>query len=215
MIRKKIALAQIYVCQNAFKIGAVFVAIFLILYFYEGKVVLAPGVRAPDTPRQVSAKTLDPRPEPWLAKEHTFYPLASYSIEAKVLGKVRYRKDREAELSPYDLALGWQELSDQAVVDKISFSQRARWYYYKNSDSSISQDTIKLKSSNNHIIPANDEVLDVIHKIRTGDIVELSGYLVIVRDGKDWKWRSSLSRSDSEDNSCEVFWVDSAKITTP
>jgi hypothetical protein len=65
-------------------------------------------------------------PGPWFANDHSFYPLARYTLEAKVLSKERYWTGKEAEISPYDLAVGWQELSDQAIVDKISFSWRGR-----------------------------------------------------------------------------------------
>lgn len=185
------------------------------MLFYESKVVLEPGVRAKDAPRQINVKSIDPAPAPWFANEHSFYPLARYTLEAKVLGKERYRTGKEAEISPYDLALGWQELSDQAVVDKISFSQSGRWYRYRYPAYSVSQDLVQNKSANNHIIPANDKVIGVLHDIREGDIVALDGYLVEIRDANGWSWRSSLTRSDTGGHACEVFWVESAKITTP
>jgi hypothetical protein len=215
MIRKKLALAKPFVRQHTFKIGAVLVLLILITFFYEGKVVLEPGVRAKNDPVQINVKNLNPVPSPWSAYKYSFNPLASYTIEAKVLGKERYRTGKESDLSPYDLALGWQEMSDQAVVDKISISQRRRWYYYNYSDASIPQQVIQQNSANNHIIPANDEVLDVLHDIRTGDIVVLDGYLVEVRDNDGWSWRSSLTRADKGAHACEVFWVEAAKITTP
>ena len=201
--------------QHAFKTGFVLGTLLLIAFFYEGTVVLEPGIRAMDAPLQVDVKTLDPVPGPWFAKEHSFYPLARYTLEAKVLSKERYRTGKEAELSPYDLALGWQELSDQAIVDTISFSQRRRWYHYNYPGYSISPSLVQLKSANNHIIPANDEVLDVLHDIRKGDMVALDGYLVEARDANGWSWRSSLTRGDKGGHACEVFWVESAKITTP
>src|ERR1700694_3208187 len=42
-------------------------------------------------------------------------PLQAFSIEARVLGAERYRFDREADIAPVDLALGWGPMSDQAV----------------------------------------------------------------------------------------------------
>ena len=203
--------------RYAFLMGLLLGALVLFTFVYEGKVKLAPGIRVPDKPVQFLAKELDSAPSPWVHKGFKFVPLASYTLEAKVLGKERYRSGKEADISPYDLALGWAELSDQAIVDTIKFSQGGRWYYYKYDGYSIAQKIIQENSSNHHIIPANDQVLDVLHDIRRGDIVAFDGYLVEVSDENDkgWKWRSSLTRDDSGAHACEIFWVEAAKITTP
>lgn len=208
-------LALAFIRKHAFRIACVIVILSLIALLYERKVVLTPGIRAPEIPIQVNVKKLDPVPSPWVAKKYNFYPLARYTLEAKVLSKERYRTGKETDISPYDLALGWKELSDQAIVDTIKFSQSGRWYYYKYSGYSIQQKVVQENSANNHIIPANDQVIDVLHDIRKGDIVALEGYLVEVSDDTGWKWRSSLTRTDKGAHACEVFWVESAKITTP
>ncbi|MFC1899937.1 hypothetical protein ACFLXP_06415, partial [Chloroflexota bacterium] len=62
------------------------------------------------------------------------------------------------------------------------------------------------------LIPATPELEDRIKEIRTGNIVELHGYLVeaIGRDG--WRWRSSLTREDTGNHSCEVIFVESVSL---
>jgi hypothetical protein len=182
----------------------------------EIPVTLPPGVRAGNEPQQVNLAQMEDPPQPWQKDHFWVHPLASYRVQAKVLSKERYRMGTESELAPYDLALGWQQLSDQAVVDGIEFSQGGRWYSFRVPANGMSPDLISLKSANPHVIPANDEVLDVIADVRRGDIVELEGYLVkVTEESTGWSWKSSTTRRDRGAHACEVFWVSEAKITTP
>ena len=53
----------------------------------------------------------------WKINEYNYRSLADFRIEARVLGIEGYSIDRESNISPYDLALGWGPMSDQAVID--------------------------------------------------------------------------------------------------
>lgn len=57
--------------------------------------------------------------------------LANFDIEARVLSKENYYADRESELVPVDLALGWGAMSDSSVLEKLSISQSGRFYFYR------------------------------------------------------------------------------------
>jgi hypothetical protein len=57
-----------------------------------------------EPPRQ---SPVPPSLAPFRLKAATLTPLAGFSIDARVLSRRDYRSDREAELSPVDLALGW------------------------------------------------------------------------------------------------------------
>jgi hypothetical protein len=39
-------------------------------------------------------------------------------------------------------------------------------------------------------------------------LVTVSGYLVDVRGANGFTWKTSLSRSDTGDGSCEIVWVE-------
>lgn len=58
-----------------------------------------------------------------------------------------------------------------------------------------------------HMIPANDEIKSRLKKVRVGQVVALSGYLVRVQGADGWHWNSSMTRRDSGDGACEVVWV--------
>ena len=59
----------------------------------------------------------------------TLQPLAGFSVEARVLSRENYRLGREAELSPTDLALGWQRMREDPVLAQLKISQSSRWYH--------------------------------------------------------------------------------------
>ncbi|MEO8803794.1 MAG: hypothetical protein ABI304_06555 [Rudaea sp.] len=49
-------------------------------------------------------------------------PLAKFSLSARVLSRADYRWDTPAQISPTDLALGWQRMSDSSILDKVDIS---------------------------------------------------------------------------------------------
>ena len=61
----------------------------------------------------------------------TLEPLAGFSIDARVLSREDYRMGREADLSPTDLALGWQRMREDDVLSRLQISQSSRWYSYR------------------------------------------------------------------------------------
>ncbi|MBN1522310.1 MAG: hypothetical protein JW928_07230 [Candidatus Aureabacteria bacterium] len=146
--------------------------------------------------------------------DFTIRPLQSYEVSARVVSKKNYGYwTWQGRLAPVDLALAWEELSKPHYVKFVSFSQRSRWYYFRlKSDAPFDTGFVYERSSNNHIIPHNDNVLRALRRVRKNNIIKLAGYLVRV-DGK-WNgravwWQSSTSRSDTGDGSCEVIYATS------
>ncbi len=124
----------------------------------------------------------------------------------------RYRLGVSADLAPLDLALGWGLMSDQAIVDRITVSQGARWFILRWDLPPPAPETSIMQSSGNmHIIPADDSVRKQAFSLRPGEFVALSGYLVDAQGPGDFRWSSSLSRDDIGDGACELFLVEAIK----
>ncbi len=168
------------------------------------------AMAAPNNPVQDSARKVPP-----ISKDNFIItPLASYSIEALVLSKKNYSSGTEAKLSPTDLALGWGPMSSKEVLQHMKISQSGRWYHYRYQGSiPIHPKEIITHSANTHIIPANNEVHATLKKVRQYDVVQMRGYLVsITKQNGNWRWKSSTTRADSGDGSCELFYVTSLSI---
>lgn len=140
-------------------------------------------------------------------------PKYSYEIQARVLSKKGY-SDFNSKIAPYDLALGWDEMSLSVNTDKIDIWQRKRWYFWQSDNMPIKRRLIELNSANHHIIHKDDFVKDKMSEVDEDDIVYLKGYLVNVKSlsNKSWYWNSSTSRTDVGDGACEVFFVEDIKI---
>lgn len=145
-------------------------------------------------------------------KDDLIQPLAEYSVKARVLSKERYWLDWGAKYAPYDLALGWKEMSDSNVLEKLDITQMGRWYFVGWRNQPLATEAILGNSSNLHLIPQDDLIAKVVGQLRVGDLIHLKGYLVRVdaRDGGEW--RSSTTRSDKNNGACEVMYVRSIDV---
>lgn len=163
-----------------------------------------PGVLAPEQPDQV---TIGPEP-PVAFGEFTLHRRAEFDVTARVLSARRYWWGRAADLSPLDLALGWGPMSDQAVLDRIDISQGNRWYFmrYDNPGPLPARDATG-HSGNMHMVPADARIEDELLALRRGDVVDLEGFLIDAQHPSGFAWRSSLSREDTGEGSCELFYV--------
>lgn len=150
-----------------------------------------------------------PAMPPFRLGEHEVTPLAGFAIEARVLGREDYRFDRNAAISPTDLALGWGRMAREEFYEPLRISQSGRWYFYRwGSDGPpLPLQEIIASSANMHMIPADAGVAEALSRVRPGQTVRLRGWLVEVRGADGWTWRSSLSREDSGDGGCEVVYV--------
>jgi len=64
------------------------------------------------------------------------------------------------------------------------------------------------------MVPANSLVEKKLKKIRRGDIVNAQGFLIDVDHESGFLWRTSMSRDDTGNGSCEIFYVEQLEIET-
>jgi hypothetical protein len=162
-------------------------------------------------PRQAAIAS----PEPiHLAKrgwDWTITPLARYVLAGVVLGRENYYLGWNAVLSPCDVAMAWGELVDDRSYRDLSVWQSNRWYFWR-LPSNFAHDNafVTQRSSNTHVVPADDNLARAARSLSEGDVAELSGELVRI-DGRKGPstvhWVSSLSRGDKGDGSCELLYL--------
>ena len=175
-----------------------------ILFFPEKSVTYGPGIVAPDWPVQTNITNGEKFP----LNGYELTKLASMKITARVLSKEDYSYDRESDLAPIDLALGWRQMSDETILDHFSISQGARWMNWTANFLPIPMQDVTRQSANMHMIPASDEIKDQLEDIYKGQVVELTGFLIRARASDGWRWSSSMSREDTGSHACEVFYVE-------
>ena len=135
-------------------------------------------------------------------------PLANYSIEGRVLHTKRYLADAVSKLAPYDVGLGWRELSDTSNIEQLAFSQSNRFlFWHWTQQPPLAEQIIKTHASNNHIIPATTALAWQVAWLREGELVRFEGTLIEATGEDGRKWSSSLRRDDTGNGACEILWL--------
>jgi hypothetical protein len=170
-----------------------------------------PGVLVADEPLQEAC-------EPHVVaqvKDYTLTAVAKYTIRARVLHTKHYWVDGN-DLVPYDVALGWGPMSNQAVLDRLEISQGNRFFFYQWQNAPpIPEKEIECHAANNHLIAASRPIANVISGLYPGEIVTMQGFLVNVSKPDGFHWNTSLSRTDIGNGACEVFYVQGIKAEKP
>jgi hypothetical protein len=170
----------------------------------ERSVSRPPGVLVADEPQQGMVDLPELRKKDVLLK-----PLASFEMKARVILKKRYNFGRAADLVPVDLVLAWGAMSDQNNLKDFDFSQSDRFYFWSTKTLPVSREVVESHTANMHMIPSDANVEKLLKSLRPGHIIHLKGYLVEARAPGGWRWRSSLSRTDTGAGSCELVLVES------
>jgi len=163
-----------------------------------------PGVIAPRQPVQ---RDLSPLPKRFGHGDYRIQPLATFEVDARVLGSKRYRFGRGSDLCPLDLALGWGTMSDEKVLDEIKIRQFNRYYVWSTKSFPITRKDIEQQSCNMHMIPGSEAIRRAVNTVRVGQRVQFKGYLVEAISHEGWSMKSSLSRGDTGPNACEIVYV--------
>jgi len=141
---------------------------------------------------------------------------ANYTASVVVESKKIYYSGWEAELAPIDLLFLWGNLTDPAMDEYISYRQDSRKYFFEYArDTPVSRDYIQGHSANTHVIPATDNIYQILKTLGNGEEAVLEGNLVDAEgavDGRKVWWRTSMLRSDGGSGSCELFYVKKVRV---
>ena len=150
-------------------------------------------------------------------------PIAGYSINGRVLLRDDYPPERDnlAKYIEMDLGIGWKSAADPAKLGGITFTNTGRslWTHLTpEGRRNYNNFMLRHSYSNTHVIAGSKALLSQLQKIKNGDIVTLSGWLVVsVRERDKYANFSSVSRTDSNEGSidgagaCEIMLVCSVK----
>jgi hypothetical protein len=193
------------------KLFVISVIILLYLGFRDGQrepISHPPGILASGGPVQVNLQTSS-----FKLDDYQITKKAGFEINARVLSTESYYLSRESDLSPIDLALGWDVMSDSGLLNMLSISQSGRWYRWRYDGSiPVSDQQIIISSANMHMVPATSAVERSLKQLREGDVITLEGFLIDVDHDSGWKWRTSMTRSDTGGGACEIVYVEAIAV---
>lgn len=173
-----------------------------------GNATVACLLPSPATPGQAPHQSPAGAMLPVQLQAATLSPLAGFSAEVRVLSRRDYSLGREAALSPTDLALGWQRMEHDDVLSQLDISQDNRWYRYRwRNRPPIPPREIAESSANMHLIPSDEATAAALRAVRRDDRIRIDGWLIEARSSDGWRWRSSLTRTDTGAGACELVYV--------
>ncbi|ENW06588.1 MULTISPECIES: hypothetical protein [Acinetobacter] len=152
-----------------------------------------------------------------VVKYQSISVLKPFDGNFRILGSKVYHDDEQAKFSPIDYAVSLGLFAEPDIARTISVRQYDRYLNWNMKKLPVPPDQALKLVSNMHIIPANPEIAKQIKQVKRGDLVNLKGELVEVRD-KDLVWTSSLTPGGVGDGACELFrvnsieWIEKQKI---
>ena len=140
---------------------------------------------------------------------------ASFSVTGKLLSKRRYRWDELSGIAPWDFAVAWGSLSDEAVLAGTRVVQGARLMYWHLYGKPLPLALVEESSANVHMVPGSAAIESQLGEIPPGAVITAEGRLVDVRlpDGRTVP--TSLTRSDRGVGACEILLVESVTWRLP
>ena len=181
-----------------------FLAMIVISFIRDGQSIsMGPGISVEEAPQQTQTSA-----ESFKHEEYNISPMAEFECSAKIISK-KYYSDHWADISPIDMTLGWEKLSDESIIHRINFDQTTRWTHYTplNIAGVISAEELRTQHGNFHMCPANDDVRSALLNMPQGSVIHFKGKLInLSKSG--WSNQSSLKRTDSGAGACEIVWVE-------
>lgn len=162
------------------------------------------GISVFDAPEQYALSDFS-----WQARgEFLLGPTDRIFMRGMVLSVKRYHAtdgDDMADIAPFDVVIGWQRMSDPAVLRQINILQKERFYYWRVEDFPIPRDEIESSSTNVHIIPDTALQWTQLDLLKVGDVISLQGLLTDVKSPEGFVWSTSRVRDDKGDGACEIL----------
>lgn len=191
------------------KIAAIIVAVVVLWFLLPERSVRQPtGILVPSEPKQGDVRAT----APFAYKNYQISLLRTYELKARILAKNIYwpLTASARDLSPLDMVFGWGIMSDNSVLDHMSFNITNRYYRaHYDADSPYVWEQMEPYLDNNHLIPATDKIEHALKSARVGSVIHLKGFLVQASRPDGYNWVSSTSIGSVGDTvmTCKLIYV--------
>lgn len=188
-------------------------------FLYEREINHPAGIQVAEDPQVLATVR-----KPWNDDKGLQYrPLNRLVIKARLLSRNNISLGGWDHISPVDLGLGWQRMSDSRILEQLDCAQynapiggtRFLACHLRNGADILNwsrDEQTKLWSQATHVhaIPANRQIEKILSRLRPGQVLALDGQLVEVRDHKG----HTLLKSSTilGDSNCEVMWVEAVRL---
>jgi hypothetical protein len=167
------------------------------------------GVLAPDPPVEQAAT--DGMPQ-IVRPEFRIEPIGRITMEARVLGRQSYPRDRYGRLSPLDLLVGWGSMSDSARLRAVDFAQSGRVYVWQAFDPALPDTEVAASTLLLHVVASTPGIEDVLGKVRVGQVVKIGGVVLRAIAADQPPWQGREIRIEAREGRSRVVYVESLEV---
>ena len=187
------------------------VAYFAYTQFFAVKQISIAGLPGPTLSKESGSDKRDVT-----GYEVTFNHKKGFKTDALVVGVEKYNEAGiKNGISPVDVILAWGSIAEKNGETDFAWKITERAYSFSSSTSFDETEIIR-HSSLNHLIGQTDSVTAQLKKLKIGDHVKISGYLVDIsaepQMGDIVKWNTSTKFSDKGLDSSEIVYVTSLEV---
>lgn len=170
-----------------------------------------PGITASKKP---SIKLLKWQ-KPFSYKDVTLTPRKEFEAEVRIIRKKNYYFDDFKEYAPTDLLVGWSDLSNEEILDRVHSEIIDRNYQFDLTVPPVPVAQLHDQTDLWHVIPADSNVKDQISKLRQGNIINVKGLLVDVTGEQGMIKSTNVSLDLQKKYSSFVVYIEQIEITKP
>ncbi len=191
--------------KHIFLILVIFLSYFL---WNQRPVKHGVGITAPNEPSVVKVV----RHGGFELNHYKLYPTWKIETTARVLSKKRYWFDDKTQISQNDLVIGWNNLSDERILNQVKIPITDRDFRIDVIQPPLTFSEIRNQIMFMHTVPANDAVKEKLNSLRNGHIIRMKGYIVDVNDHSSIIWKSSFSDRNNRLDSNQIVYIEDIEI---
>ena len=150
--------------------------------------------------------------QPFNYKGNELKPIKKYEARVRVLNKKRYFFDERRDISPMDLLVGWNEMSDERNLNFIKFEMDDRDFEMEYIRPPIQENQMLSQMDLLHMIPSSPNINKEAKKLRNGNLIALEGLLVDVESSRNYNWNNNLVKAGTNETRTLIIWVTKLEV---
>lgn len=186
----------------------IIILIFSYLLWEQRPVRYGPGVTADSMPNIEKIAF----PNSIETDNYIITPRFEISGKVRVIAKNRYWFESMRHISPMDLLLSWDRMSDEDLLGRMLVKIDDRSYHVQMTKPPYQRGNIHEHLIMAHAIPATDAIVEKLNQIRRGQLISFSGYIVDIENRLGTEWLSPVRDKLPAQKSSQWIWIEDLSL---
>ena len=151
-------------------------------------------------------------PNPIETENFIITPKFEINGTVRVIAKNRYWFEDMSHISPVDLLLSWDRMSDEELLKRMLIKIDNRSYHVQMTKPPYQRGNIHEHLMMTHTIPATEQIQEKITSLRRGQLVSFSGYVVDIENRVGNTWISPVRDKLPANRSSQWLWIENLTL---